>query len=179
MKIRLSIYFLSLFTILSLLCGCNTTDPFAYCNAPFSATAEGTINELPFQARIYCDFSVHDTKEVYTLMNVAYLSPESLHGITVTLTSDGRSYTRLNDMEMGEQSLRGMTEIFHLLCPQKPVTSLKQNKEQLEMKYSDDQNSYTIFFKQSGSPPSRIEGIWQNKSFSINLSGHTVGEVED
>ena len=179
MSTKIKLFFIILLGVICLLCACDTRDPFFYCTAPFTVEAEGVVDGVSLQAKIYCDPTVHSTKEIYTQMNVTYLSPESLRGITVTFTSDQKSYARLNDMEMSLQNAGGMTEIFRLICPTSPPTSLKYDKEKLEVEFTSDQGSYTVYFDKIGDFPSKIKGTLGERKFDVNLSEYISSKAQD
>lgn len=178
-KLKLFAAILILFAAVFSICACDTSDPFSYCQAPFTVVADGEIDGIALQAKIYCDPTIHNTKEIYTQINVAYLSPESLRGITVSFTSDGKSRARLNDMEMNVQNVAGMTEIFRLICPATPQTSIEYNEEKLEVEFSSDQGSYTVYFDKIGEFPSRIKGTLGERNFDISLSEYISSEAQD
>jgi hypothetical protein len=178
-KIKFIFALFILLGVVYLLCACDSGDPFSYCQKPFTAIAEGQIDGMPMQAKIYCDPTIHNTKEVYTQINVTYLSPASLRGVTVSFTSDGNSHIRLNDMEMNVQSVEGLTEIFQLICPTSPPTSLQYNGEKLQAEFSSEQGSYTICFEDRGKYPSLIKGNLGKRNFEISLSEYISNEIKD
>lgn len=156
--------------------GCNAIkDPFGYCEAPFSARAKGEVDGVSVEVILHMDPVPHNTKEIYDKLTVTYLAPASLRGITVSLRSDGTSSARLGDLVLGEQNVRGMLEIFLLLCPNEPPSSLQMEGEHLVVNFDE----YTLTFLRDGEFPVQMQGTWGERRFLLVLSDYSSRDGQD
>lgn len=179
-KMRIAVFCMVLIIMVTASsCEMGKMDLFSYCDAPFSAVVEGEVGGMYVRALLQCDFSTHDTKEIYTVMNMSYLAPESMAGITLTLTSDGVLSSRLGNVAVKSPNLAGLMEPYLRLCVEEDYTSVIKTESGYSVHIEDAEKSLFYRFDTEGKLTG-LQGELDGKALDLRISmsqkGKEVGE---
>jgi hypothetical protein len=135
---------------------------------PFRATVEGVVDGMLVKAEIFCDPTEHNTKEIYNVMTVAFSSPESLEGITVSLRSDNKATVRLKDTEEELPLYREIVEPYLVMMPSTEYSIVEKSESGFTLNYNGDDRHLIYKFDHDGNPES-IEGEARGKKVSLKI----------
>ncbi len=157
-------------TVIFALIGCETlTDDIKIPQKPFFVEAFGEVDGEMVEVKVFCDPTLHSTKEIYNKLTVTFFKPENLDGITVSLRSDGKATVRLNDIEEEMPYYGGLAEPYLVFLPSGEYSSVKKTDIGTEVVYGEGEERLVYFFGIDGQPKS-IEGCFEGHKILLNVT---------
>ena len=135
---------------------------------PFRAEVEGEVDGDAIAATVYCDPTVHKTKEIYDKITVTFKGG-ALDGITVTLRSDNKATVRLRNFKEALPLYSGLVEPFTALCPETKPYSVKKTADGYEIVFKEKKMTVTCYFDGEGIIK-RAEGEVCGRQVDLNVT---------
>ena len=169
-SIKMTVFaMLALFSISLTSCDSMPEECLAQLERPFQTEVEGKIDGEEVKADIFCDPTVHRTKEIYDRLTVTFLSPQSLEGITVTLRSDGKATVRLKNSEETLPLYSGLCEPFASLWQSPEPYAIKKTDVGCEALFKEENYELTYYFDKGGKLKS-IKGEVGGRQIALNIT---------
>lgn len=142
-------------------------DRFAYTKRNFKAEIKGSVDgQEVFAVILNCPDASSDGSRTIVRFN----APDTLKGITVTLSESGSCAARLGDKAMSATWAKGLIEPFLPLVTGGEIYSVAKNDNGGQNVRICDENCDLIFvFKESASTPSHISGKISGREIELEV----------
>ncbi len=171
-----TISFFLLFAFILVFCSnsCTQTlsaDYFNYTDSPFEAKLSGSLDSSETEVWLAFDPYAQGNESRIT---VVFSKPDSLAGLNITYSGDGKTSARLGDIIADSAGFDELISPFLYICTRYEPSSVKRNADgSTSVTVKDEELSLEYTFKKDSDIPCFIKGRMGDREIDITLTSES------